>query len=69
VAAVRLAVGLAAAAMLILISGAAWLTTLTGDMAGAIALGIAPFLAGEAIKVSLAALIAWRGRDRTLGLL
>jgi biotin transport system substrate-specific component len=69
VAAIRLVVGLAAAAMLILVSGAAWLTALTGDLAGAVALGIAPFLVGEAIKVSLAALIAWRGRDRTLGLL
>jgi biotin transport system substrate-specific component len=69
VAALRLVVGLAAAALLILVSGAAWLTTLTGDLAGAIALGVAPFVFGEAIKVSLAALIAWRGRDRTLGLL
>jgi biotin transport system substrate-specific component len=69
VAAVRLVAGLAVAALLILVSGAAWLTTLTGDLAGAIALGFAPFVVGEAIKVSLAALIAWRGRDRTLGLL
>lgn len=69
VAAVRLVLGLAAAALLILVSGAAWLTFLTGDLAGAIALGVAPFLIGEAIKVSLAALIAWRGRGRTLGLL
>jgi biotin transporter BioY len=51
------------------VSGAAWLAALTGDLAGAIALGIMPFLVGDVIKVSLAALIAWRGRDRTLGLL
>lgn len=65
----RLVLGLAAAALVILVSGAAWLAFLTGDLAGAIALGVAPFLLGEAIKVSLAALIAWRGRGRTLGLL
>jgi len=66
--AVLLVVGLAAASLLILLSGAAWLTTLTGDLAGAIALGVVPFLIGDAIKVALAALIAWRLRRRTLGL-
>lgn len=67
--ALRLVGGLAAAALLILASGAAWLAAMTGDLAGAMALGVAPFLVGEAIKVSLAALIAWRGRERILGLL
>jgi biotin transport system substrate-specific component len=67
--AARVWVGFAAAAMVILASGAAWLAVLTGDLAGAVALGIAPFVAGEAIKVTLATLVAWRGRDRTLGLL
>jgi biotin transport system substrate-specific component len=67
--ALRLTVGLAAASLLILVSGAAWLGVLTGDVAGAVALGLVPFLVGDAIKVLLAALIAWRGRDRTLGLL
>jgi biotin transport system substrate-specific component len=69
VAAVRLVVGLAAASLLILVSGAAWLTVLAGDLSGAIALGILPFLLGDAIKVALAALIAWRGRERSLRLL
>jgi biotin transport system substrate-specific component len=68
-AAVRLVVGLAAASLLILVSGAAWLTVLAGDPAGAIALGILPFLLGDAIKVALAALIAWRGRERSFRLL
>jgi biotin transport system substrate-specific component len=67
--AVRLVIGLAAASLVILLSGVAWLTALTGDAAGALALGLAPFLVGDLIKVALAALIAWRGRDRTLGLL
>jgi biotin transport system substrate-specific component len=67
--AVRLLTALAAGSLLILASGAAWLTALTGDLAGAVALGIMPFLFGDVIKVSLAALIAWRGRRRTLGLL
>jgi biotin transport system substrate-specific component len=67
--ATRLVAGLAAAALLILVSGAAWLAVFTGDLAGAIALGIAPFLGAEGLKVTLAALIAWRGRVRTLGLL
>jgi biotin transport system substrate-specific component len=69
VVAVRLVVGLAVASLLILVSGAAWLTVLAGDPAGAIALGILPFLLGDAIKVALAALIAWRGRERALRLL
>lgn len=64
-----LVVGLTAASLIILVSGAAWLTTLTGDLAGAIALGILPFLVGDVIKVALAALIAWRVRRRTLGLI
>jgi biotin transport system substrate-specific component len=67
--AVRLVVGLASASALILASGAAWLAALTGDLPGAVALGIAPFLIGDGIKVVLAALIAWRARSRTLGLL
>jgi biotin transport system substrate-specific component len=67
--AARIVVGLAAAALLILASGAAWLAVMTGDPVGAITLGLAPFLVGDAIKVALAALIAWRGRERTLGLL
>lgn len=67
--ALRLVAALAAGSLVILVSGAAWLTALTGDLAGAVTLGIMPFLMGDVIKVSLAALIAWRGRRRTLGLL
>lgn len=67
--AARLWLAIMAASMVILVSGAAWLAALTGDFAGAIALGIMPFLVGEVFKGSLATLIAWRGRDRTLGLL
>jgi biotin transport system substrate-specific component len=69
VSAVRVWLGLAAASAVILLSGAAWLAALTGDPAGALVLGVFPFLFGEVIKVTLAALIVWRGRDRTLGLL
>jgi biotin transport system substrate-specific component len=67
--ALRLLAGLTAASLLILVSGAAWLGVFTGNMAGAFALGFVPFLVGDALKVAFAALVAWRGRDRTLGLL
>ncbi len=65
----RLFGGLLLASLVVLIGGTAWLAVMTGDLAGAIALGFLPFLVGDAVKVSLATLIAWRGRDRTLGLL
>lgn len=65
----RLFAGLFLASLLILAGGTAWLVTLTGDASGALTLGLAPFLIGDVVKVGLAALIAWRGRDRTLGLL
>lgn len=64
----RLFVGLLAASLVILAGGTAWLATLTGDADGALALGLVPFLVGDLVKVGLAALIAWRGRDRTLEL-
>ena len=66
---VRLFAGLFAVSLVILLGGTAWLAALTGDLQGAIALGLVPFLLGDVIKVGLAALVAWRGRDRTLGLL
>ena len=66
---VRTFVGLFVASLVILAGGTAWLAAMTGDLAGAIALGLVPFLIGDVVKVGLAALIAWRGRDRTLGLL
>lgn len=65
----RLFVGLLAASLVILAGGTAWLAALTGDADGALTLGLVPFLVGDLVKVGLAALIAWRGRDRTLGLL
>ena len=65
----RVVAGLFVASLVILVGGTAWLAALTGDLWGAVALGLAPFLIGDVVKVSLAALIAWRGRDRTLGLL
>ncbi|MEJ2088672.1 MAG: biotin transporter BioY [Gammaproteobacteria bacterium] len=65
----RLAAGLFLASLVVLVGGTAWLAAMTGDLTGAVALGLAPFLVGDLVKVGLAALIAWRGRDRTLGLL
>lgn len=65
----RLFVGLLAASLVILAGGAAWLAVLSGDASGALTLGLVPFLLGDLVKVGLAALIAWRGRDRALELL
>lgn len=65
----RLFAGLFVASLVILAGGTAWLAALTGDVSGALTLAVAPFLIGDLVKVGLAALIAWRGRDRTLGLL
>ena len=65
----RLGAGLFVASLVILGGGTAWLAAMTGDLAGAVALGLVPFLLGDVVKVGLAALIAWRGRDRTLELL
>ncbi len=65
----RLFAGLLAASLVILVGGTAWLAGMTGDLSGAVALGLVPFLIGDVVKVGLAALTAWRGRDRTLGLL
>ncbi len=65
----RVFVGLLVASLSILAIGTAWLVGMTGDLAGALALGVVPFIAGDLVKVGLAALLAWRGRDRTLGLL
>lgn len=55
--------------LVILAGGASWLGVMTGDFAGAFALGFVPFLAGDVLKVALTALLAWRGRDRVLRLL
>jgi biotin transport system substrate-specific component len=66
---VLLFVGLLLASFIILGSGTAWLAVLTGDVGRAVALGLMPFLVGDVLKVGLATLIAWRGRERTLDLL
>ena len=65
----RLYAGLLVASFVVLAGGWAQLAAQTGDPGTAFALGVAPFLVGDLIKVTLAFLIAWRGRDRTLGLL
>lgn len=62
-------VGLFLASLITLVGGTAWLAALTGDPAGAVAIGFLPFLLGDVLKVGLATLLAWRGRHRTLGLL
>ncbi len=66
---VRLLAGLLAGSAAVLLVGSAQLAALTGDPARAVAAGVAPFLAGDLVKVALAFLIAWRTRGRTLGLL
>ncbi len=62
-------VGLFLASLITLGGGAAWLAVLTGDAGHALMIGFVPFLVGDVLKVGLATLVAWRGRDRTLGLL
>lgn len=67
--AARLFGGLLVASFVILAGGTAWLAAMTGDVGQAVALGLVPFLIGDVVKVGLATLLAWRGRDRSLGLL
>lgn len=67
--AVALFAALFAASLVVLLAGGGWLATITGDVRGALLLGVVPFLIGDAVKVALATLIAWRGRDRALRLL
>lgn len=67
--ALALFVGLFLASLITLGGGAAWLAIMTGDAATAMAVGFLPFLAGDVLKVGLATLLAWRGRDRTRRLL
>jgi biotin transport system substrate-specific component len=49
--------------------GWAQLTAWTGDASAALRLGVLPFLAGDAAKVVVAAILAGRLRQRTLNLL
>jgi biotin transport system substrate-specific component len=67
--AVLLFIGLFLASLVTLGGGTAWLAVLTGDIGTAVAVGFLPFLFGDVLKVGLATLIAWRGRERTFGLL
>ncbi len=67
--AVLLFVGLFLASLVTLGGGTGWLAAMTGDLERAVAIGLVPFLLGDVLKVGLATLIAWRGRERTLGLL
>lgn len=67
--ALALFIGLFLASLITLGGGTAWLAITTGDAATAMAVGFLPFLAGDILKVGLATLLAWRGRDRTRRLL
>lgn len=49
--------------------GTAQLTLLTGDAAGALRMGVLPFIIGDLVKLTIAVLIALRIRRRTLALL
>jgi biotin transport system substrate-specific component len=57
------------ATKLIFVGGVAQLTLLTGDLGSAIALGVAPFVAGDVLKVVAATLLARRLGDRARALL
>jgi biotin transport system substrate-specific component len=61
--------GLFLASLVTLGGGTAWLAAYTGDLSTAVAAGLIPFLAGDVLKVGIATLLAWRGRDRTRRLL
>ena len=50
----------------VFLGGWAQLAAYTGDPARAFAVGVAPFLAGDVVKVLLAVLVAGRLRARTL---
>ncbi len=61
--------GLFLASLVTLGGGTAWLAVYTGDLSRAVMAGFLPFLTGDVLKVGLATLLAWRGRERTLRLL
>jgi biotin transport system substrate-specific component len=65
--ALRLALAITIGTLVILGGGAAQLSLLTGDPAAALRLGVLPFLAGDALKILGALLVALRYRARTLG--
>ncbi len=65
--AVRLGLAILIGTVPIFVGGATQLAFFTGDVRGAIMLGVVPFLAGDVIKSLGALLIALRYRARTLG--
>lgn len=62
----RLALGLVAGTLVVYAVGAVQLAVILHAPGQALALGVAPFLVGDAVKIVIAALIAWRLRPRTL---
>jgi biotin transport system substrate-specific component len=64
----RIALAMALGSVLILMLGWAQLALLTGNPARAFEVGVAPFLVGDILKITLGALLAMRLRPRTLGL-
>jgi len=64
---VRLALAILIGTLPVFVGGATQLVFFTGDLRGAIALGVAPFLAGDVVKSLGALVIAMRYRARTLG--
>ncbi|HEX2167069.1 MAG TPA: biotin transporter BioY [Longimicrobiales bacterium] len=59
----------ALATLTVYAGGTAQLTLLTGDPAGALRLGVLPFIIGDLAKLALAVVLALRIRRRTLALL
>ncbi|MGH7476511.1 MAG: biotin transporter BioY [Longimicrobiales bacterium] len=62
-----LGVAIAIGTLVVFAGGVAQLALLLGDLSEALRLGLVPFLAGDAVKILLALLIALPLRDRTLG--
>jgi len=65
--ALRLLVAIAVGTVVIFAGGTAQLAWYTGDASGAFRLGVLPFLAGDALKILAAFLVALRYRAKTLG--
>ena len=59
----------ALATLTVYAGGTAQLTLLTGDAAGALRMGVLPFLIGDLAKLAFAVIVALRIRRRTLALL
>ncbi|MGD8277256.1 MAG: biotin transporter BioY [Gemmatimonadota bacterium] len=65
--ALRLLSAIAIGTVVIFVGGASQLAWFTGDAQGAVRLGVLPFLAGDALKILAAFLVAVRYRAKTLG--